>query len=191
MSDQLAGSNKVTVLTNSQDQYLLDEEKALAVGQWMRDCLTAAEAKGALGSPGLMESVKIESFCEAFPYDSHVIEYRQNNGAYYYNRLLFHISIVEKQIPVATLFDLYGMTSDKLLTRLASHVDSTTELTSLRAIELALKYKYPTEKPIRVKNIQNNTLTVTDDKQKQELMERILARINGKAELNGPQQRGT
>jgi hypothetical protein len=176
-------SDKITVLTNREDQYIDDPEKQARVGEWMRDCLTVAEAKGCLGVPGLPEDVKVETFAEAFPEDFYVQSWRDVPTTQNRNKLLFHIAIVEHQLPVASTFALYGLTSERLLRKLSEKVDSAKEDVSMKAIELGLKYLYPAEKPIRVKNVQNNNINVMDDTRKREIIDRIKQKI-------GPQGTG-
>jgi hypothetical protein len=175
----------VTVLSNREDIYLDDPEKQAKVGEWMRDCLTVAEAKGALGVPGLSDDVKAETFADAFPEDYYVQEWRDKQSAQSKNKLLFHIAVIETRLPVASAFALHGLTTEKLLRRLADHVDSDKAETSLKAIEISLKYIYPTLLPARVKNVQNNSINLVNDPRKKEVIERILNKIGSNSSSSG------
>ncbi len=177
---------KQTILSNRENQYVDDPEKQSRVGEWLRDCLTVAEAKGCLGVPGLSEDVKVETFADAFPEDHYVQSYQATPTPQNRNKLLFHIAIAEKQLPVASTFALYGLTSERLLTKLARHVDSNKDDVSLKAIELALKYIHPTEKPIRVYKQNNTQINVQDDARKKELIDRILAQQTKGLQKVGP-----
>jgi len=151
---------KQLVQTNSEDQYLVDPEKAAKVEEWLET-----------RDPDNI----IESFCKTFPQDFTVVCY--NEGKIPEEKLRLHIAAIESKMPVKLFFASRGLTSTYVLDRLKKVVDNPDDDVALKGIRVALPFIYPEEKPARVKNAQQVNINV--DSEKTELIERIMTKLNG------------
>lgn len=151
--------NREIAVTNKVDQYLIDADKNEAIASFLRE-----------------KGDKVKAFVKHFPTDSMVLKYLKNKTTTSKNNLLFHISLIESRLPLKLYFDLNGLTNTYLIEKLKKLIDSDDVRASGNALNLALRYKFPAEQPIRIKPVQTNIFNLDSDKKK--VVEELMKKVN-------------
>jgi len=147
--------SKEMTLTNSEDLYLIDEQKKIRLEEWLTH----------------NEEESVESFILHFPEDFVVQKYEANECPVEF--LSHHIDVLKSKLPVSVYFERAGITPAKIVDKLANLMESKDEGIALKTLNLIIKLKYPEEKPMRVNPTQININNFDNDERK-ELMNRVI-----------------
>jgi len=90
-----------------------------------------------------LENLKMRIFSAEFPYDAAVRAYEKKSTLENRFTLLIHIAALEKNVTPGDLMDLHGITSDFLIDRLKSMIETQDKQVSARFLALAFNMKFP------------------------------------------------
>jgi hypothetical protein len=121
----------------------------------------------------------VDRFKEMFPNDEKVLEHEKRQTDMSAKELQLHIEAIESGLPVTRFMDDEGLTTDLMVRRMKQIIDNGDDGDALKAIRIALKLRFPDEKPIRINPTQVNNITIQGEGEKERMVEEIMRKISG------------